>query len=420
MLRFIKRLVGPRAGGRRALAYEEARGLLETQDTAAKRALAARTDLEPEMLYYLAHDADTSTRASVAANGKTPHQANAILADDDDTGVREELARKIARLLPDLSAQDTHKLRDQTLDLMEKLARDQAPRVRAILAEEIKSSTIAPPHIVQRLARDMELSVCGPVLRYSPLLSDADLIELIATSQVHGALEAIAGRAPLAADVADAVVATLDIPAVAALLTNADADIRASTMDDIIEAAHDIHAWHAPLTLRADLSLRAVRRIAQFVGRDLLSGLADRAGLDDATRRALSSRLTQRLDEIPAPDATARAAETVQRAHAQGRLDAAFVIDAAEAGHADQVVLALAVLSGLHISDVQRVMASANGKAMTALVWRTGLPMRVSVAIQTHVMKLTSAGLVPARGGSEFPFTDDDMTRMLDYFGIAA
>lgn len=420
MLKFIQKLAGQDKASREALAYEEARSLLESQNTDARRTLASRTDLKPEMLYYLAGDADTPTRALVAANPATPHQANIALADDEDSSVREELTGKIARLLPDLSQRETDVLREQTIELIEKLARDQEPRVRAILAEEIKNSTFAPRNVVQALARDTEISVCGPILRYSPLLSDADLIELIATTQVTGVIEAIAGREALSADVSDEVVASLDIPAVATLLANTSAQIRTSTMEEIVKNAEEVSQWHGPISMRPDLSIRAVRRIAQFVGRDLLYGMADRLGLDDDTRRLLSGRLHDRLDETPVPDTAASALKIVQHAREQGRLDGGFISEAAEAGYTEQVTYALSMLSGLKAPDVQRILTSRNGKAITALVWRARLSMRVSVLIQTHIMHLKSPELLPARGGSEFPLTEEEMVRLLDYFGLAA
>ncbi len=420
MLKFIQKLAGQNKASREALAYEEARSLLESQNTDARRTLASRTDLKPEMLYYLAGDPDTPTRALVAANPATPHQANIALADDEDRSVREELTGKIARLLPDLSQRETDALREQTIELIEKLARDQEPRVRAILAEEIKNSTFAPRNVVQALARDTEISVCGPILRYSPLLSDADLIELIATTQVTGVIEAIAGREALSADVSDEVVASLDIPAVATLLANTSAQIRASTMEEIVKNAEEVSQWHGPISMRPDLSIRAVRRIAQFVGRDLLYGMADRLGLDDDTRRLLSGRLHDRLDETPVPDTAASALKIVQNAREQGRLDGGFISEAAEAGYTEQVTYALSMLSGLKAPEVQRILTSRSGKAITALVWRARLPMRVSVLIQMHVMHLKSPELLPARDGSEFPLTEEEMVRLLDYFGLAA
>ena len=415
---FFRRVTG--MGRPRALTYEEARARLERAEATERRKLAAEESLEPEMLYYLAGDRDVGTRALVAANPRTPHKANMLLADDEACEVRQELAAKIGRLLPDIPAAEKQALREKTIELIEKLARDQEPRVRAILAEEIKASTLVPTHVAQALARDPEIAVCGPILRYSPLLSDADLIELIATSQVAGVIEAIAGRASLSADVSDKVVASLDIPAVATLLANRSAGIRAATMEEIVRHAEDVIQWHAPMTMRPDLSVRAVRRIAQFVGRDLLRSLGERIGLDEDTRAVLAGRLNDRLSETPEPESGENARKIVQRAREQGRLDAAFIIDVAEAGYVEQVSLALVMLSGLSQTDVRRVLTSRSGKAVTALIWRARLPMRVSVAIQTHIMRLAPPEFLPARGGSEFPLGDEEMMRLLEFLGVAA
>ena len=118
--------------------------------------------------------------------------------------------------------------------------------------------------------------VAGPILEYSPLLSDADLIEIIACGQVQELLCAIASRKPVSEQVSDRLVQSLDVPAVAALLVNPDAKIRKETLDRILEQAEEISAWHVPLALRADLSARAIRRIGSLVGASILERLAAR------------------------------------------------------------------------------------------------------------------------------------------------
>ena len=88
-----------------------------------------------------------------------------------------------------------------------------------------------PKEIVLKLARDADEMVCVPVLEYSPLLSDADLIEIIATARAQDALAAVARRRGVSETVSDAIVASLDIPAVAALLANPNARVREDTIE---------------------------------------------------------------------------------------------------------------------------------------------------------------------------------------------
>ena len=85
-------------------------------------------------------------------------------------------------------------------------------RVRAILAEEIKHLDCMPKRRrADAGARSWKRSWPRPILEYSPLLSDADLIEIIACGQVQEVLTAIARRKPLSEKVSDALVQSLDV-----------------------------------------------------------------------------------------------------------------------------------------------------------------------------------------------------------------
>jgi hypothetical protein len=68
---------------------------------------------------------------------------------------------------------------------------------------------------------------------------------------------------------------------------------------------------------------------------------------------------------------------------------------------------------------VRRIVESKSAKAATALVWRAGLSMRVAFKLQTQVMRLTGPALLPARGGVDFPLTEDEMRWHLSYFGVS-
>ena len=98
------------------------------------------------------------------------------------------------RLMPGLSERENARVMALTIETLECLARDAAVRVRAILAEEIKLLDCVPKHLVLGLARDVNAIVAVPILQYSPLLSDSDLMEIIACGQVQDVLTAIANR----------------------------------------------------------------------------------------------------------------------------------------------------------------------------------------------------------------------------------
>ena len=398
--------------------------ILESRAREAQDILARRDDAGPEVLHYLAVHGAPATRAAIAANPAAAAATHRLLANDDDADVRAELATKIARLLPGLSEIESAYIRALTIETLECLARDAAVTVRAVLADAIKHLTCVPHDIVLRLARDAETMVSVPILEYSPLLSDADLREIIACAQTSEALAAVARRHPVSEDVSAAIVKSLDIPAVAALLVNADAKIRKETLDRTIAEAEDVSDWHMPLALRADLSARAIRRIAGFVGAALVERLAARHDLSESTRqhlaRALRAGLAEKDDIVHGPVAGAPMPELVAKAKAAGKLDSIFLEQAAQSGSRELVTLVLAELSGVPEAKVKRILAARQAKPIVALVWHAHLPMRTAFKIQTYIMRLPSHELLPARGGVEFPLTKEEMRWHLGYFDIVA
>jgi uncharacterized protein (DUF2336 family) len=398
-------------------------GILNGPDPEARAELAARRDVAPEVLYFLASEGEAAARRAVASNASTPAKANRHLAEDADEEVRAELARKIGRILPQLSKEASEKAQALTLETLECLARDQLPRVRQILAEEIKSLDCVPKHVIRKLARDVE-KVAAPVLEFSPLLSDADLIDIITTAHANHALKAIARRRPLSADVSEAVAAALDVPAVAALLENADARIRAQTLEKIAENAEHVTAWHRPFVFRNDLSQRAIRRIAGFVSAALIEALSSRNNLDETTRRhlarAMQTRLAQAEDIDKSPTAAAKALSDVEKRFKKGKLNDEFVERAAEAGSREVVTLSLALLAGIPEETAKRILGAQSAKPATALVWLAGLSMRTAFKIQSFVLKLPARDLMPARDGVGFPMGENEMRWHLSYFGVRA
>lgn len=400
------------------LRYEQAREILESHSRSMKRELAARTDAPPETLYFMAGDDDPNIRSLVAANPSTPIQADELLQGDESDEVRAELARKIGRLVPGLDVQESRALRERCIALLERLARDELPRVRAIVAEEIARCETIPKRLVSRLAHDAELAVCGPVLQYSMLLSNEDLVEIIATTRIEGAIAAIARRSTVSEEVSDAIVASLDVPAVAQLLANTEANISDETLEKIISQAAAIEEWHEPLVIRPELSMRAVKRIATFVSRALIDDLAARHKLDGETQITLKAQVKHRIDNADDNEKSKRETiEAVKAAYERQTLNDEMVINAASMRNKSAVVLALSLLSGVSARVIERVMDVKSARGIAALCWKSGLAMRTALAIQTFTIGIPREDLVLPRHGTDYPMEVEEMRWYLQYFG---
>jgi len=428
---FLKRLFKGLSGNR-PIGYDRTKGLARHADPKVRLDLAARTDVKPEILYFLADDSSADVRRSIATNTATPRPADLLLARDADAHVRAGLAEKIARLAPGLTAEERDKVRRMTYEALDILARDQVPRVRQILSETLKDMADAPPEVIHRLARDAELIVCGPVLEFSPLLTDGDLLEIIANAPVRGALGAISRRAGVGENVADAIAASDDLEAVAQLLANPSAQIREETLDRIVDRAVDMEPWHAPLVRRPVLPPGVARRLARFVADHLLETLAGREDLDPASVEAIGAEVRRRLDEgysaaaargretpgtntKPAP--AADSLDMVQDLHQSGKLNEATVANALHSGNHGFVIAALAVRGGVAVDLVEKVVEIKSIKGVIALAWKSGLSMDLAEQLQQRLAGIAPDQVLTAAGGASYPLSEDEMKWQLEFLG---
>jgi uncharacterized protein (DUF2336 family) len=411
--------------------FDEAKKLARHGDASIRKELAARSDLKPELLYFLAEDPSPEVRREIALNTATPAHANLILARDADEEVRTRLAAKIAKLAPHLPVDEQDRIRRLTCDALEILARDQATMVRLIISETLKDVTSAPVEVIRRLAHDLELAVAAPVLEFSPILTDEDLMAVIESAPIKGALSAISRRATVSPKVSDAIAATDDVEAIAAMLANSSAQIREETLDRIIDRAPDIQEWHAPLVNRPQLTSRAAVRIARMVADDLLTVLKGRNDLSpeiiEEVARVVHRRLaaeepkSERIS-ITVPEAekiTERGEDPMQKAkalHAEGKLNDEVLNQAMVLHDSDFIVAALAVLSGLSKSVVEKIITTKSAKGMVALAYRAKLSAHMAAQLQMKVSRIPPSSLLAARYDGQYPLNPEEIDWQISFF----
>lgn len=404
------------------IGYDEAKKLASDKDVKVRLKLAKRKDLVPEILYFLAKDPAPEVRRAIAKNAATPHQADLLLSDDSDDVVRYNLAEKIAQLIPGLNAEELDKVHEFTHHVIERLARDQATRVRRVLSETLKDIANAPPEVIRRLARDVELVVCAPVLEHSPVLTDEELLEIITSGPVFGALSMIAKRKDLSEDLSDAIYFSEDVDAISILLSNKSTQIREETLDRIVEQARDIEPWHKPLAERPKLSRKAVLRLVEYVAESLLDTLALRADLGDNAAEAVREEFTRRMeaaersrerDEGGPPGARAK------MLFDRGELDDKAVHEASQSGDGEFVETALVLMSGLNKATVGKIIDIASAKGIVSLCWKAELTMATAMLIQKRIAKVSPREVQGSADGA-YPFTDEEMSWQLEFFQDSA
>ena len=152
------------------------------------------------------------------------------LQQDPSAANRALVARKFGAQYDELAENAP---RDLVKALLHLLVGDVETQVRRSLALAVASSDQLPVAVASRLARD-RIEVAQPVLEQSPLLDDAELIEIVRTNAMQYAL-AVAGRERVSEQLADALVDSGKQPVVARLVGNAGAALSAKTLKRVME-----------------------------------------------------------------------------------------------------------------------------------------------------------------------------------------
>jgi len=406
-----------------------------------RRRLAASMTTKPEILYYMAKDGDPDVRKALAANPATPNQADMILAKDPDEGVRASLTQKIAQMMPDLTEKQTTKVRAWAADTLEDMARDQAFRVRHVLADTLKDMTSAPPAVLRQLVRDTDSMVANPVIEFSPVLTDKDLVTVIAEGANTARLKSIARRKTVSEKVSDAIVETGDTEATAELLRNPGAHISEGTLDKIVDQAEDKPELHEPLVARPGLSDKAARRLAEYVADSLVDTLLARNDLSPEVAEQVRAEVMKRLaagagpaagavnsegDDgrsgggnalEPEPDRLTRdeALELAREMNKKGQLTEGVIYDAIGRKDRNMAMAALSVMSDTKMPAVVKAFATNSAKGIVSLVWEAGCSPKLSVDLQQGLGNVAPVEIIRPSSRASYGLSEDEMIWQLDF-----
>ena len=408
-----------KAGQKKKPTYEEAKRVAAKGDAKARAELASHEDLEPEFLYFFAKDEDVDVRRAVARNDGTPLQADLILARDIDDTVREELAFKIGRLVPTLTENESQQLADMTFQVLEILAEDQVPQIRTIIAEEIKHLHNVPKRLIKRLAEDAEITVAGPILEYSPLLTDEQILQIVTSGLRGGLLEAVARRKNIPGRISQAVVDQDEDPAIAELLKNQTAEISEKLMEEIAMQAESRPELHQPLVDRRSLSKATLRRIATFVSAALVERMISSNKLEENLAHEIRLAVRERIDagdtetEQPKSDADAKAADKLFKA---GKLNEYVVLDAIDEGNIEFLQRSYELLTELPEDHVDRMLHSGSAKGLCALAWKAGHGADIAVSLQRRIGKIPVKSMIHETANGSFQMEEEELEWYVDYF----
>jgi uncharacterized protein (DUF2336 family) len=279
----------------------------------------------------------------------------AQLAANPQGTTREEIFLAVASLYRVQGGYLNERERGLMRDILRMLTRDVEMAIRIALAERLADDANAPHDLILLLADD-RIEVARPVILRSPLLTEADVLRMIAQSDT-GHHEAVAARANIGEPVTEALVKLDTETVLTALVRNVTARISANAFETLVEKSKRIAGLQDPLAKRADLPPVLAQRMCEWVSDALKTFIASNYRLEPvALDKALDkARQTVKSEpEAPKAQPAESAQKLIDKLATSGQLKAGFLLRVLHQGQIDLFDLAFARLLGSPLADTRR------------------------------------------------------------------
>ena len=254
-------------------------------------------------------------------------------------------------------------------EILRVMARDAERRVREALAREAKSAKDLPHDVALLLAKDVE-SVSMPVLEFSEVLREEDLIE-IASAADEMKQSAIARRESVSEAVAETLIEKGNQTVVETLVRNEGAAISENGFKKAIDRfGDDENIQDGPV----GISERLVSIVSDRLREHLVKNHDLPANM--ATDLLLEARENATLSLVSNGAGAQKVEDLVSELHRNDRLTESIVVRAACLGDLAFAQAALAELASVPLFNAQKLFDDEGNRGLKALFERSGLPKR--------------------------------------------
>lgn len=312
------------------------------------------------------------TQADVAhlmsdSSPQTRARTTAKIATEFDAATLSEAERRIAE------------------DIFRALVKDTEVLVREALAAHLKSTPELPHDVALALARDVD-SVALPVLKFSEVLTDDDLIEIV-RGQEPAKQVAIAQRSGVSEAVSDALVNTGNEAAVAHLVGNEGAALSEDALDRVIEVYHESASVADSLARRPNLPPAISERVVAALAERLQSYLVAKHDVspDVASTLILQARERATATLIDYGSSEAELESLIEQLHRKERLTPSLLLRVLCVGDLNFFERAMSKLTDLPLPNVRILIHDKGMLGLEPLYLRAGLPQGLFPAFRAAV-----------------------------------
>ncbi len=309
------------------------------------------------------------------------------LKNNPSVAARNEVAEKICDQF------NMQKFSDEentiVTEIFRLLAKDIETSIRRTLSVKLKENDRLPQDIAFLLANDV-LDVAQPILEFSPVLSESDLVAIIRSTKDMGKWQAIARRDVITAPVSHELIETKQAEVVQALVTNKNSVISQNDLQNVLQIFNGSNTILSALVERGNLPTKVAERLITLVSGHLEKQLEQKYGI---FKHVVKSTLEEVREDRTIEDVSIRSnqqqvADLVEHLFVNKKLTSSIVIRALCKGDLPFFEESLAKLANLPHKDAKARVWNSNPRSFAELYNMAGLPESVLDAVQV-VLKFT-------------------------------
>ena len=335
--------------------------------------------------------------------GNLNHDDVARLMSDPSPENRASTAEKVAQQFGDGTLTESEgKLAEEIFNIMVK---DAEERVRVALAKNLHSAPNLPHDLASKLASDTSDNVALPIIRYSDVLTEDDLLEIVRT-QPGARQVAVAERPAVSETVSEAIVEHGTEDAVVSLVSNEGAAISDASLEKVVEKHGEIERIQKPLVHRERLPVSVAEKLVSKISDELKTYLVANHDLPEQLAADLILQTRERATIGLVSDGASEEdlVVLVKQMRDKGRLTPSIILRALCVGDMPFFETAISILADVPIGNARVLIHDEGDLGLRSLYDKAGLPRALYVAFRSAV---------DLNIGAEAERTDDDPEQLM-------
>jgi uncharacterized protein (DUF2336 family) len=308
------------------------------------------------------------------------------LTQEPSGKVRGMLATKLAMDYRSGNFSDSES--DIAVDIFRILLRDVEKKVRKTLSEQLSHCPNVPRDIVLKLVND-EPDIAAPMLQFSSVLTEDDLIAVVRSTKEVLKLSAVARREDISENLSNCILDTHNEQVLNALFSNASAHIPEKGMLESWQYISSSRTLLEILVKRGGLPITIAEKVYFLVADELKRQLVKQYKLNSplAAKASVDAREWEMLGIIPEggrfdPSDDEDVSDLIDQLHLGGRLTHSLLIRALCVGSLSVFEAGIARLAGVPRVNARILLMDGGALGFQAIYKAAGMPEGFADAIQ--------------------------------------